>query len=116
MNNFDIPIFKKTYELYKTLHQYRNAIPKQDRFTVLEKCENTTLQLLETIMTASGQKPAEKIYTLEQASVKLNMLRVFIRLLKDIKALDNKKYICLESMADEIGRMLGGWLRSIKTM
>lgn len=46
--------------------------------------------------------------------VKLNVLRVLIRLTKDVKAIDNKKYIALETNIDEIGRMLGGWIRSTK--
>jgi len=114
MNNFDIPIFKKSYDLYKTLHEYRKIIPKKDRFTVFERCEHAMLDVLETILLASSQKKEEKILTLERASLKLNMLRVFVRLLKDIKVIDTKKYITLENMIDEIGRMLGGWIRSSK--
>ena len=45
-------------------------------------------------------------------SSKLNFLRVFIRLMSDVKAIDNKKYLSLESNVDEIGRMLGGWIKS----
>ncbi len=115
MNDFDIPIFKKSYDLYKTLHEYRKIIPKKDRFTVFERCENAMLDILEAILLASSQKKEEKAPTLEQASLKLNVLRVFVRLLKDIKAIDMKKYVTLESMIDEIGRMLGGWIRSTKS-
>ena len=114
MNNFDIPIFKISYELYKTLYGYRKLVPKGDRFTVFERCENATLDVIEAILLASGQTKKEKIPTLEHASLKLNVLRVFIRLIKDTKAIDTKKYITLEVMIDEIGRMLGGWMRSIR--
>ena len=114
MNDFDIPIFKKAYDLYKTFHGYRNLIPKQDRFTVSERCEQAILDLIENIMLASSQQRQEKVKTLERASLKLNMLRVFVRLIKDIKALDLKKYIILKNIIDEIGRMIGGWIRSSK--
>ncbi len=114
MNEFDIPIFKKTYELYKTLHEFRRLVPKQDRFSIFERVDTTTLDVIEGIMLASGQQKTVKLSSLERTSLKLNMLRVFIRLMKDTKALDNKKYIALESMIDEIGRMLGGWIRSIR--
>jgi len=115
MNDFDIPIFKKSYDLYKTLHEYRKVIPKKDRFTVFERCEHTMLDVLEAILLASSQRKEEKAPTLEQASLKLNVLRVFVRLLKDIKAIDTKKYVTLEAMIDEVGRMLGGWIRSTKS-
>ena len=56
----------------------------------------------------------EKVPTLEKASVKLNFLRIFVRLMKDTKAIDNNKYVALEVEVDEIGRMLGGWIKSSK--
>ena len=101
MNDFDIPIFKKSYELYKLLHDYRRLVPKQDRFTIFERVDATTLDVIENIMRASGQSKSAKIPSLEDASVKLNMLRVFIRLMKDTKALDMKKYIAVETMIDD---------------
>jgi len=51
---------------------------------------------------------------LEQTSVRLNVLRVLVRLMKDVKAIDNAKYLTIEQGLDEIGRMLGGWIRSTK--
>lgn len=114
MNDFDIPIFKKSYDLYKTFNEYRRLIPKQDRFTVFERSECAILDIVENIMRASGEPKKEKLPTLEKASLKLNILRVFVRLMKDVKAIDPRKYMILENMIDEIGRMLGGWIRSTK--
>lgn len=115
MNDFDIPIFKKTYDLYKTFHSYRDSISKQDRYTIWQRCENTILDILEGILTASQMYKTEKVPTLERTSVKLNLLRVFFRLMKEVKTIDNKKYVTLEELVDEIGRMLGGWIKSTKT-
>ena len=114
MDNFDIPIFKKSYDLYKTFHEYRKLIPKADRYTVFERGEGVILDILENIMATSTERQAEKLLILNKTSSRLNLLRVFVRLLKDTKAFDSKKYIALETNIDEIGRMLGGWIRSIK--
>lgn len=114
MNDSDMPIFKKTYDLYKTFYGYRLSIPKQDRYTLWQKCESLLLEVLEGILLAGQQFKAEKVPTLERASVNLNLLRVFVRLVKDVKALDSKKYVIIEANLDEIGRMLGGWLKSMK--
>lgn len=115
MNEFDIPIFKKAYELYKTLHEFRRLVPKQDRFTIFERIDTITLDIIENILLASSQQKSAKLPALERASLKLNMLRVFIRLMKDTKAIDNKKYVAAETTINEIGRMLGGWIRSVRT-
>jgi len=34
--------------------------------------------------------------------------------MKEIKVIDNKKYTAIETIIDEIGRMLGGWIKSTK--
>jgi hypothetical protein len=114
MDNFDIPIFKKTYDLYKTFYGYRNSVTKQDRYTIWQRCENIILDILENILSASQLYKAEKLPILKKVSLKLNLLRVFFRLMKEIKTIDGKKYITLQELVDEIGRMLGGWIKSNK--
>ena len=114
MDDFDIPIFKKTYELYKTFYGYRDSIPKQDRHTIWQRCDTIILDVLENILLASQTYKMEKMPMLEKASLKLNFLRVFLRLMKEVKTIDNKKYAALQESIDEVGRMLGGWIKSTK--
>ncbi|MBI4992072.1 MAG: four helix bundle protein [Candidatus Harrisonbacteria bacterium] len=114
MDDFDIPIFKKSYELYKTFYGYRLMVSKQDRYTLWQRCENTILDLLENILLASQLSKEAKLPALEKSSLKLNLLRILLRLSKETKAIDNKKYLYLEEIIDEIGRMLGGWIKSTK--
>jgi len=114
MNELDIPIFKKSYDLYKDFYTLRLSVPKQDRYTLWQKCESLLIEVLEGILFASQQSKLDKLPTLEKTSVKLNFLRVCVRLMKDIKAIDAKKYVIIEANLDEIGRMLGGWIKSTK--
>jgi len=113
MDDSDIPILKKTYELYRAFHEYRKVIPKADRFTIYQRSDDVIIDIIELFLEAGYSKSGNKAITLEKASVKLNTLRFFIRLMKETKALDLKKYTTLQEMIDEIGRMLGGWIRSI---
>ena len=115
MNDIDIPILKKTYELYSVFHEYRRVVSKADRFTVYERSENLIVDLIELFLEAGYTKSGNKSAVLEKASVKLNTLRFFIRLMKETRVFDLKKYTTLQGMIDEIGRMLGGWIRSSST-
>ena len=72
------------------------------------------LEIIEGILEASQQTKIDKLPTLEKISIRLNFLRVLIRLMKDIKSISIKKYASFEEATDEIGRMLGGWIRSTK--
>ncbi len=112
MNDSDIPILKKSFELYKAFHEYRRVVPKADRFTIYERSEHLILDVVEGFLEAGYISRANKTAILDRASVKLNALRFLIRLLRETKAIDLKKYTTLQEMIDEIGRMLGGWIRS----
>ncbi len=114
LNKFDAPILKNIYDFYKTFYSFRNHINRQDRYTIWQKSENVILEILELTLLASQQSKIRKVSTLEKASTKLNLLRVFIRLMKDVKTIDPRKYVVLQKEIDEIGRMLGGWLKSCK--
>ncbi len=114
MDELEIPIFKKAYELYKEFYACLKNYPKSDRYSLGQKCEITISEVIELLLLASEQYKQDKNLTLQKASVKLNILRVFIRLSHELKLLDKKKYILLQAYIDEVGRMLGGWIKSTR--
>jgi len=113
MDEFNIPIFQKTYELYKEFYLCLRNFPRHEKFSLGQKCELIIAEIIENILSASQQVKADKMPYLDRASVKLNILRIYTRLAKELHVLDSKKYLILQEKIDEIGRMLGGWRRSI---
>lgn len=112
MNQYQEPqIILKFYDLYKTFYLEIKKWPKPERYNLGRKCEEIILEILENLLTASRLQT--KHSNLFRANIKLQMLKKLIRLGKDIQVINNKKYIFLEKELFEIGRMLGGWLKSI---
>lgn len=72
------------------------------------------INTLELLLEASSVPPEEKLTPIKQASVKFDALKIFLRMAKEFKLLDNKKYVELQKYLQEIGRMLGGWIRSFR--
>lgn len=87
-------------------------MPRKDRYTLGQKCEIAILEVLELIIVASNLPKQDKLPVLKKASMRLDIVRVFLKLARDVKALENKKYQLLESQTEEIGRMLGGWIKT----
>lgn len=112
--HLETPIFSKTYALYKLFYTCLAGFPKRDRYALGQRCEETLLKLMEGIIAATSQPQPKKLTILKRASGRLDMMKVWLRLAADLKLLDRKKYIELEEMVQEIGRMLGGWMRSVK--
>lgn len=114
MDELNVPIFGKAYDLYKAFHLQRNGVPKQDRYTLWQRIETAGIALIELLFLAGQRRGEAKREPLEQASVTLNLLRVLIRLAKDTKTIDLKAYAEFQVTIDDIGRMLGGWLKSVQ--
>lgn len=109
----DIPIFHRIYDLYKLLHSYHPRIPKAERYTLWQKCENTTLSLLETLIDTSHYSGEKRVHSLYILSNKLDLLKVLIRLAKDTHTIDNSQYLQIQTFLQEIGKMVGGWIKSV---
>ncbi len=112
-NALDLPILQKIYDFYKLFREFSEKFPKKDRFTIGQRCEEHTLILIEELIRVSKSSRAQKSQLLFDISVKLDTLKVLIRLLKDTKILDLRRYARLEEHLFEIGKMLGGWIKSM---
>jgi len=105
---------QKLVSVYKLWHEFLPHFTKDSRYTIGAKIDSLFLETIEYIIRASYSDKLEKLIALKNASFKLDLLKLFLQVSWEIKSLDNKKYISLSEKLDEIGRMLGGWLKSIK--
>jgi len=108
----DISIVHKLYKFYLAFSVAAQSFPKQDRYTVAQRCENLSLEILELAILAHGKEHRSKILILGKMDVKLKLLKYLVRACHDIKAMNEKRYLYFEGMLQEIGRMLGGWIKS----
>ena len=111
---FDVPLVHKLSEFYLLFHQYLKLFPKAEKYTLGQKIESLILEILENSFRVAYGAKAEKTPLLQVMSIKINLLKTLIRLAFQIKALDNKKYIQLQEHLQEIGKMVGGWLRYLQ--
>lgn len=110
----DIIIIHKTYKFYLFLHGTISTISKIDRFTIGAKCENITLQILEMMYEANSKYGQERLIILHSIDTKLKILQTLIKALYDIKAINDKRFLHLSELSLEIGKMLGGWIKTTK--
>jgi len=71
------------------------------------------IEIAEITFSASFISGNNKLVLLENVSTKLDSVKFLLRLAWEIKALDNKKYIALSRIVNDIGKMLGGWLKQL---
>lgn len=114
MFNLDIPILKKLFDFYKEATQSISSFPKTKRYSLGQKIDQVTLDMIELIITAGYQIREKKLSTLEKTSIKLDLLKMLVRLSWETKCSDNTSYQKLSSQLVEVGKMLGGWMKTVK--
>ncbi|MFH1611604.1 MAG: four helix bundle protein [Patescibacteria group bacterium] len=114
MSQMKLPIFIESYALYKMIYRFRMSVPRLDRYGLWLRIENIALDFIELIIQAEAQYELEKLHALNNASLKLNLIRFLVRIACDTKSINSEKYNLLQQQMDVIGRMLGAWIKSIK--
>jgi hypothetical protein len=110
----EAPIIQKIYDFYQLFYVQIDHLPKKSRVVLTPKIEKQILKLLELSAKAAAEKPDNKTKYLNEASSCLDLLKIYIRLLYDLKLINQSKNIELQTVLQEIGRMLGGWIKSVK--
>jgi len=104
-------IILKFTESYKTWHAHLVHLPRLTRYTLGVKIDNLFTDCLELSLMASYAKKENKLEIIKRLSVKFDALKFFIKVLWELKALDEKKYLRISMPLNEIGKMIGGWLK-----
>jgi hypothetical protein len=107
----ELKILQKIYDmiLYAEEHCLKQ-FPNYQRFVLASSIRSRMLRLLELCIAAN--KKYYKKTTQQDIDVALSTLRSMVRLAKDLGYLPFKKYEHWSGMLAEIGRMLGGWMKS----
>jgi hypothetical protein len=105
------PIFTRTYDLLRWLLPMTVKFPRQQRFVLAASVQRTALQFQEELIDAAySPEPTSK---LKQADVTLTKLRFYLRLCRDLELLSLGQYAHVIRMVSEVGRLLGGWQKSL---
>ncbi len=111
----NLPILNKVADAYKLWQTYVRHFPKDLRYTLGGKIDLLFIDIIESLFAASYLIKEQKIPHLQRAALKLDLLKFFLQLSWECKALDNKKFSAISELTVEVGKMLGGWQRQVNT-
>ena len=106
----ELTVITKTYDLILWTCNHTGRFPRQHRFSLGDRIERKLYELLETLITAKYSR--QKKGLLDRANLALEILRFQVRLAKDLQCLPVSSYGFVAKAIDEIGRLIGGWIRS----
>lgn len=108
----DLKIRQKIEDMMVYAYQALNQYPKHEKHSLVAETKASMVSLLR--LTIVCNKRYYKKTTLQDLDVELDILRSYVRLGFNLRYLPPKKYENWARMNDEIGRMIGGWIKSQK--
>lgn len=109
----ELPIITRTYEVYKLVVDINNHLLKRWRYPLGQSLETTILDCLsELIMAKNAPKPLKAGYLIKASSL-LEVALLKLRLFLELAIANETKIFQTQSKLMEIGRMTGGWLKSL---
>jgi hypothetical protein len=88
-----------------------NKFPRSQKFVLGDRIETRLLEVQECCLRAYYGR--DKRPHLLEANLQLEVTRRLVRLAHAMRYLSNHTYGLLAERMDEVGRMIGGWLRSV---
>lgn len=111
--NKQSPIFSRTYDLLRWLIPLTIKFPRQHRFVLAAAIQRSVMAFQERLIEAGLSEEAYPL--LLQADVNLTKLRLYLRLSHDLELLNSGQYEHVSKMVNEVGRLLGGWRKSLQS-
>lgn len=88
-----------------------NRFPREQKFVLGDRIETKLLEVQESCLRAYYGR--EKRFHLIEANMRLEVTRHLIRLAHALRYFSNHTYAVVSEKVDTVGRMIGGWLKSV---
>lgn len=108
-----LPVINLVYKLYKQVVQLNAKLPKADRYSLGQSLEQSVLDLMEQLIMAKNAPRTLKAGYLIKASAQQEVATLKLRLYLELKLVNETKVFQTQSDLRDIGRMIGGWLKSV---
>lgn len=106
----DLLIQQRIYDMILCAYPALEQMPKSQKFSLAQDMKHCMDKIMR--LTISANKKYTKRTTLQELDVEIAALKIYLRIAYDLKYLPPKKYEVWTGMMVEIGKMVGGWIRS----
>ncbi len=105
----DLPVYKATYDLLIAVFRFTKDFSKEYKYTVGESLKKETIELLTLIYRANVKRDKHEV--LQEARERIEVIRLFIRLMKDMQQISLKQFVQINESVENVSKQLVGWQR-----
>ena len=108
----ELPVYKATYDLLLEMFRFTKDFHKEFKYTVGESLKKETIELITLIYRANSR--VDKQVTLQTAREHIEVIRLLIRLMKDMNQINLKRFVEVNTRVENVSKQLTGWQKSQK--
>jgi hypothetical protein len=106
----ELVVITKAFDLCREMTQRTRKLPRDLRFVLGDRMLATTYNILDLLIEARYSK--SRMRQLRRANLELERLRFQVRLCMEERLISIRQYEYIAERINEVGRLVGGWLRS----
>ena len=108
----ELPVYKASYDLLIEIFKFTKDFSKEYKYTVGESLKNESIELLTLIFRANSK--TDKQLVLQEARERIEVIRLFIRLMKDLQQISLKKFVQVNQKVEDVSKQLTGWQKAMR--
>ena len=106
----DLPVYKSTYDLLVAIFSFTKDFNKVYKYTVGESLKKETIELLTLIYRSNVKRDKKDV--LQEARERIEVIRLFIRLMKDMQQISIKQFVQINTSVENVSKQLTGWQKA----
>ena len=107
-----LPVYKVSYDFLLDLFNFTKNFDREYKYTLGEDLKRETMEMIANIYRANSTKSKRAL--LQTARENLEVVRLYLRLVKDLKQISLGKFIALNEKIESVSKQLSAWQMSSK--
>ena len=112
---YEPPVAVAVYRMYTAFSPLMYQFPKTHRYSLGRTIDSSILSLLELIFEANSLPRPLREAPLVRANAKCELLKLLNRMCFELELIESTQYFQISARLQEIGKMLGGWIKYIRS-
>ena len=107
-----LPVYKASYDLLVDLFRFTKDFSREYKYTIGESIKKETIEMITNIYRANSSYDKEAF--IRSARENVEVIRLFLRLLKDLQQVGLEKFVGLNEKIESVSRQLSAWHKSVR--
>jgi len=107
---YHLPVYKASYDLLVEIFQFTKNFSREYKYTIGQDLKKQTTEMILNIYRANST--TNKSEVIQKARENIEVISLFMRLLKDLKQVNIKKFVQINELIESVSKQLTAWQKS----